>query len=159
MGSSISRSSRNGRSETHATAGFPDEVTPLIATGFQVIPAGSAKFRVTDKAAMYFEIYEPALLAAEVPKLNLALQIRVFDAKGALKFDKEKGRLRSTINILGIAYNQDGSVAARFSDAAKVDFETEKEVEVFKERPYHYENQFDITSGKYNLKVLFSAGR
>ena len=36
---------------------------------------------------MYFEVYEPALMEAEVPKLALALQIRVFDSKGALQFD------------------------------------------------------------------------
>jgi hypothetical protein len=60
--------------------------TPLIANGFQVIPAGSAKFKTADKAAMYFEIYEPALIEAEVPKLELAIQIRVSDAKGTLMF-------------------------------------------------------------------------
>ncbi len=31
-------------------------------------------------------------------------------------------------------------------------------MEAFKEQPLHYENQFDVASGKYNLKVVFAAG-
>ncbi len=89
-----------------------------------------------------------------VARVNVAIEI----PPASLKFDKEKGKLRSTINILGIAYKTDGSVGARFSDAVKVDFENKKEVEAFEENPYHYENQFDIASGQYNLKVVFSAG-
>ena len=73
-----------------------EDRTPLIANGFEVIPAGSAKFKTTDKAAMYFEIYEPALMEAEVPKIALGLQVRVFDAKGALKSDSGGFRIPSS---------------------------------------------------------------
>jgi hypothetical protein len=59
---------------------------------------------------------------------------------------------------LGIAYKKDGAVAARFSDAVKIDLDNEKEVEEFQQKIYHYENQFDVASGEYNLKVAFSAG-
>jgi hypothetical protein len=65
-----------------------EDRTPLIAQGFQVTPAGSLKFKKTDKTAMYFEIYEPAMLAEEPPKdTAVALQIRVLDDKGAVKSD------------------------------------------------------------------------
>ena len=60
--------------------------------------------------------------------------------------------------MLGIAYKQDGSVAARFSDAVKLDFENQKEVQGFKDKPMHYENQFDVAVGVYNLKVVFDSG-
>ena len=30
-------------------------------------------------------------------------------------------------------------------------------MEAFQEHPYHYENQFDIASGQYDLKVVFGA--
>jgi hypothetical protein len=62
------------------------------------------------------------------------------------------------VNILGIAYKQDGSVAARFSDTMKLDFENKKDMEAFVEHPMHYENQFDIASGTYNFKTAFSSG-
>jgi len=91
---------------------------------------------------------------SNVARVNVAIEI----PPASLKFDKEKGKLRSTINVLGIAYKTDGTVGARFSDAVKIDFENQKEVEAFQQDPYHYENQFDVASGQYNLKVVFSAG-
>jgi VWFA-related protein len=92
--------------------------------------------------------------SANVARVNVAIEI----PPGSMKFDKEKGKMRATINVLGIAYKADGTVAARFSDAVKLDFDNQKEVDAFLENPYHYENQFDIASGQYNLKVVFSAG-
>jgi hypothetical protein len=91
---------------------------------------------------------------ANVARVNVAMEIPA----QSLKFAKDKGRERSTLNVLGIAYKKDGAVAARFSDAVKIDFENEKEVEAFQQRVYHYENQFDIASGDYDLKVVFSGG-
>lgn len=92
--------------------------------------------------------------ASNVARVNVAMEI----LPGAMKLDKEKGKLRGTINVLGIAYRPDGSTAARFSDAVKLNFENKKDAEQFKETPLHYENQFDISAGKYTLKVVFSAG-
>jgi VWFA-related protein len=76
----------------------------------------------------------------------------------AIKFEKVKGKMHAGVNVLGIAYKQDGSVAARFSDAVKLDFENQKEVQGFKQKPMHYENQFDVAVGVYNLKVVFDSG-
>ena len=76
----------------------------------------------------------------------------------AIKFEKVKGKMHAGVNVLGIAYKPDGSVAARFSDAVKLDFESQKEVQGFKEKPMHYENQFDVAVGVYNLKVVFDSG-
>jgi hypothetical protein len=76
----------------------------------------------------------------------------------AIKFEKVKGKMHAGVNVLGIAYNKDGSVAARFSDAVKLDLENQKEVQSFKEKPMHYENQFDVAAGVYSLKVVFDSG-
>jgi VWFA-related protein len=76
----------------------------------------------------------------------------------SVAFEKSKGKFHSTVNVLGIAYRPDGAVAARFSDAVKLDLDNKKELKDFKEHPLHYENQFEIASGKYNLKVAFSSG-
>jgi hypothetical protein len=92
--------------------------------------------------------------AANVARVNVAMEI----ATDKVKFEKEKGKLHATINILGLAYLPNGTVGARFSDALKIDFDDKKQMEAFKEQPMHYENQFDVASGKYNLKVVFASG-
>ena len=91
--------------------------------------------------------------APNVARVNVAMEI----ATDNVKFDKEKGKYHATVNILGLAYLPDGSVGARFSDALKIDFDDKKQMEAFKENPMHYENQFDVASGKYNLKVVFAS--
>jgi len=91
--------------------------------------------------------------APNVARVNVAMEI----ATDNVKFDKQKGKYHSTINVLGLAYLPDGSVGARFSDALKLDFEDKKQMEAFQEQPMHYESQFDIASGKYNLKVVFAS--
>lgn len=89
-----------------------------------------------------------------VAQVHLAVDI----PSAALKFEKVKGKLHATLNILGIAYKPDGSIAARFSDTANLDFDGKKEVEEFQKQPFHYENQFGIASGQYKLRVVFSSG-
>jgi len=89
-----------------------------------------------------------------VARVNVAMEI----SPQSLKFDKEKGKFHSVINILGVANRPDGSVGARFSDSVKFDFDDKKQVEAFNEHPLHYENQFDIASGVYTLKLVFSSG-
>jgi hypothetical protein len=87
-------------------------------------------------------------------QVHLAVEI----PSPALKFEKVKGKQHAALNILGIAYKPDGSMAARFSDTANVDFDDKNAVEQFQKRPFHYENQFGIASGQYNLRVVFSCG-
>jgi hypothetical protein len=89
-----------------------------------------------------------------VARVNVAMEI----PGSALKFDKVKGKFHAEMNILGIAYKPDGSVGARFSDTLKRDFEDKKMVEAFEKEPFHYENQFDVSSGQYKLKVAFTSG-
>jgi VWFA-related protein len=76
----------------------------------------------------------------------------------AIKFEKVKGKMHAGVNVLGIAYKPDGTVGARFSDVVKLDFENQKDVQGFQEKPMHYENQFDVAAGTYNLKVVFDSG-
>jgi VWFA-related protein len=91
--------------------------------------------------------------APNVARVNVAMEI----ATDKLKFEKQKGKFHATVNVLGLAYLPDGSVGARFSDSLKLDFDDKKQMEAFQERPMHYENQFDVASGKYNLKVVFAS--
>ena len=87
-------------------------------------------------------------------RVNLAMDIPT----ATIKFEKVKGKQHSAINVLGIAYRPDGSLVARFSDTVNLDFDEKKEVQEFQKQPFHYENQFDLASGQYNLKVVFSSG-
>jgi VWFA-related protein len=87
-------------------------------------------------------------------RVNVAMEIPA----DTLKFEKQKGKFQAEMNVLGIAYNTDGSVGARFSDTVKREFEDKKQVEAFQLAPFHYENEFEVASGQYNLKVVFSAG-
>jgi hypothetical protein len=86
--------------------------------------------------------------------VNVALEI----TPDSLKFEKEKGKMHSAVNVLGVAYRKDGSVGARFSDIVNLDLLDKGEVDKFKKQPLHYENQFDIASGEYNFTVVFSSG-
>ena len=87
-------------------------------------------------------------------RVNVALEVPA----GAIQFAKDKGKFHSTMNVMGLAYLADGSVAARFSDSVKLIFDDKKEVEAFSAKPYHYEKQFEVAPGTYNLKVVFSSG-
>jgi hypothetical protein len=88
-----------------------------------------------------------------VARVNLTLEI----PGTSVDFEKVKGKLHSQVNVLGIAYRGDGSVAARFSDAVKLDYE-KKEWKEFSRGAFSYRNTFNIAPGKYNLKVVLSAG-
>ncbi|HLK19521.1 MAG TPA: VWA domain-containing protein, partial [Bryobacteraceae bacterium] len=83
-------------------------------------------------------------------RVNVAMDFPV----DSLKFNKEKGKFRAEMNILGIASTKEGTLGARFSDTVKLEFQDKKEMQAFQEKPYHYENQFEIASGQYNLKVV-----
>ncbi len=92
--------------------------------------------------------------APNTARVNVAMEI----APTGLQFAKEKGKLHSEMNVLGIATDTEGgAVAARFSDTVKFDFENKKELEAFQQKPLHYESQFELGSGKYNLKVVFAS--
>jgi VWFA-related protein len=89
-----------------------------------------------------------------VARVNLAMELPAT----ALKFEKKKDAQHAEINFLGVAYTLQGTVAARFSDTLKLDFASKEEAEQTKKEPLHYENQFEIASGKYIFKIVFTEG-
>lgn len=76
----------------------------------------------------------------------------------AVQFRKEDGKLLGQFDLAGIAYNADGSVAARFSDTVKLAFASQKEADTFLATPYHYANQFEIAPGHYDFRLVVNAG-
>lgn len=71
----------------------------------------------------------------------------------AVPFRKDKDGLHGEIDLAGIAYKTDGSVAARLSDTVKLNFATQQEADAFLKTPYHYTNQFEIVPGQYNVRM------
>jgi hypothetical protein len=74
-----------------------------------------------------------------------------------VNFEKVKGKYHADVNVLGIAYRQDGTVASRFSDELTMDLE-KPEWEAFMKTPMKYENQFAIAPGSYRLSVAMGGG-
>ncbi len=86
----------------------------------------------------------------DTARVNLTMEI----PSGGIHFEKVKSKLHAEVNVLAIAYRDD-QPAARSSDVVKLDFDDQAAVDAFKQKPLHYENQFEIAPGKYNLKVAF----
>jgi hypothetical protein len=91
--------------------------------------------------------------APNVARVNLSMEI----PGDAVVFNKDKGKYRANVNILGIAYKPDGSVGARFSDTLNMEMEKDEWKE-FAKAPYRYQNQFDAAPGTYKLAVVLSSG-
>jgi VWFA-related protein len=88
-----------------------------------------------------------------VARVDLAMEI----PGESLIFNKDKGKYHANVNVLGIAYNADGSVGARFNDTLNLDLEKDEWKE-FTKKPYHYQNQFDAAPGAYKLSVVLCSG-
>ncbi len=112
------------------------------------IASGAAGDIPVSLCAPYFNV-EPG-----VARVNLALSIPASD----IDFEKQKGGFQSDVNVLGIAYRANGSVAARFSDTVELDHQKKNEVKDFAKGSYDYQNTFNIVPGSYTLKVALSGG-
>lgn len=87
-------------------------------------------------------------VSAGVARVSLAMEI----AADAMKVPAVKGKQsKPALNLLGIATNKDGEVAARFSDAVKLDSEAQG-------KPLRYEKEFRLAPGQYTFTMAFSSG-
>jgi hypothetical protein len=88
-----------------------------------------------------------------VARVNMAMSV----PGSSIDFEKRKGVFHSDVRVLGIAYRSNGTVAARFSDTVKLDYE-KKEVKDLSGRSFDYQTTFKIAPGSYTLKLVLSAG-
>jgi VWFA-related protein len=88
-----------------------------------------------------------------VARVNLALTI----PGSSVEFAKQNGAFHSDVNVMGIDYSESNSVAARFSDTVKLDYQ-KKDLKVFTQGSFNYQNTFRIAPGSYTLKVVLNAG-
>jgi VWFA-related protein len=69
---------------------------------------------------------------------------------------KKKGsQLGSDLNIMGVAYAENGAVSARFSETLHLNVEKDKEPD-FRKTGISYSNYFRVRPGKYRLKLVAS---
>ncbi len=93
--------------------------------------------------------------APEVVRVHVAAEVPT----SSLVFDKQNGKLHATLNVLGVAFGQDGTLKARFTDAVDLDFDNKDQLNLFKRRPYLYQKQFAVATGSYNFTLVVGAGR
>ncbi|MGO9227898.1 MAG: VWA domain-containing protein [Bryobacteraceae bacterium] len=88
-------------------------------------------------------------------RVNLVLEIPA----PVLDVTEVSGKQRASMDVLGLAYNSDGKVVARFSDTARYSFDNRQQFDEFLRHPLHYEHQFRIAAGDYKYKLIFRTGK
>jgi VWFA-related protein len=92
----------------------------------------------------------------ETPQIARVL----FEARFSISntaFKKAGGQMSADLNVMGIAYAEDGSIAARFSETLPLSFDREKESE-FRKNDIVYHRFLRLHPGKYRLKLAASDG-
>ena len=89
--------------------------------------------------------------AGGVARVNLVVEIPA----PVLNPTEVNGKLRASMDVLGLAYNLGGSVAARFGDKVSFDFASRQQFDSFIQHPLRYEHQFEIAPGNYRFKLIF----
>lgn len=140
--------------ELRARNGYYDTKSPDLLAGKPEGKVLEERAASPDPGNITFSLNAPYFYtSANVARVNLVMDI----PPSALDFEKIKGTYHSQINVLGLAYREDGSLAARFSDAIKLGLE-KKELKELSKGTYSYRNVFNIGPGKYRLKVVIGAG-
>jgi VWFA-related protein len=75
--------------------------------------------------------------------------------RGTIELKKKGGLLVNALDVMGVAYAEDGSVAARFSETMNLAIEKERE-EVFRNSDIPYRNYLKLRPGKYQLKLAIA---
>ncbi|MGB7760177.1 MAG: VWA domain-containing protein [Bryobacteraceae bacterium] len=104
----------------------------------------------TASASMPF-FYEPGGAA----RVNLALEVPA----PVLDPIEANGKLQVTMDVLGLVYNLGGSVAARFGDTVRFDFDDRQQFDSFVQHPLRYEHQFGVAPGNYRFKLIFRTAK
>jgi hypothetical protein len=98
-------------------------------------------------------VFRPAYFydSTQAARVLVAARIRM----EKMAFKKKGGQLGADLNIMGVAYAEDGRTTARFSETLPVSFDKDKEAE-FRKGNLAYRNYFRLRPGKYRLKLAAS---
>jgi VWFA-related protein len=107
-------------------------------------PSTAAKLPIAFQPAYFYDSPKTArvLVETRISTVNIA-------------FKKKGGQLETDLNIMGVAYGEDGSTAARFSEPVPVSIDKDQESE-FRKKDFTYRNYFRLKPGKYRLKLAAS---
>jgi hypothetical protein len=93
--------------------------------------------------------------AGGAARVDLALEI----PSPVLDPTEVNGKLHAEMDVLGLAYNLGGEVAARFSDTVRFDFDSRQQFDDFVQHPLRYERQLKIAPGNYRFKLIFRTAK
>jgi VWFA-related protein len=107
-------------------------------------PEAATQLPLIFRAAYFYD-------TPQLARVMVSAKINV--AKAELK--KKGEQLSGDLNVMGIAYAEDGSVAARFSETLHLAADKDKEPD-FRKLNIGYHNYFRLRPGKYRLKLVTS---
>jgi hypothetical protein len=107
-------------------------------------PVPATQLPVSLRAAYIYE-------SPDLARIPVSAKIRA----AAIEIKKKGGQLGGDINIMGIAYAEDGSISARFSESQQLLIDKESEA-TFRQRNLIYRNYFKLHPGKYQLRLAVS---
>lgn len=107
-------------------------------------PAAASQLPVVFRPVYFYDSPRTAkvLIAAKIRTEKIALR-------------KKGEQLGTELNIMGAAYAEDGSIAARFSQTLPITLDKNKEP-AFRKEGFRYRNYFKLRPGKYRLKLAVS---
>jgi VWFA-related protein len=135
------RSGYQDRSPVDVLASSRQEQTLMTALA---TPGAATQLPVTFRPLYFYDSPQSA-------RLLVAAHVRMEKAE----FKKKGSQLGADLNLMGIAYAEDGNIAARFSETVPVAFDKEKEQE-FRKEDFVYRNYFRVRPGKYRLRLAIS---
>ena len=91
--------------------------------------------------------YDPPEAAKVLINVRIRLEKTVFKNKG--------DQIGVDLNMIGVAYSDSGSIAARFSETIPIRIEAAKE-QALRKSSLIYQNYFKLRPGKYRLKLAIS---
>jgi VWFA-related protein len=140
--------------EVRARNGYADTKSPDLLAGKTEGAALEAKATSIEAGKIPVALRTPYFYVRPgVARVDLALSI----PGSAIEYEKQRDNFQSQVNVVGIAYRDDGSVAARFSDKVPLDYARE-EKDAAAKAPFDYQTSFRIAAGDYTFKLVLSAG-
>jgi VWFA-related protein len=110
-------------------------------------PTAVAQLPVTFRAHYFYE-------SPELARIPLVAKIR----SSAIELRKKGDQVGSDVSVMGIAYAENGSVVARFSDTESLVIDKDQQ-EAFKAQDIVYSNHFKLRPGTYQLKLAVADER
>ena len=123
---------QDARSELPPISGFHDDTIVASSEGVEDCDAIDPAFLLDPTDGRLWLTYATNFGYIRIVELDPKTGKRVAGNKpvnvaidmplDAVKFEKKKGKLQVSVNVLGIAYTPDGGVGARFSDTVKLEY-------------------------------------